>query len=224
MTEILSNEELNQQIRYVSHEIRNHLSICDMYSQIIRKNLEKNGIDNPSIINAVDCIQQSVKIIGTNLLELKSINSNAIRILDFEKTVMSAVQMSKAYIIDKNIEYETFVKNTGYIRADENRFLSVIVNIIKNGIEAIDIKGKITVIAEIKDNNGIIKISNNGKIIPKDKQNAIFEMGYTTKNTGSGLGLGICKRYLEDQNGTVALTKSTKAQTTFEIRIPVSSD
>ena len=41
MTNQLSNEELENQIRYVSHEIRNHLSICDMYTQIIRKNLEK---------------------------------------------------------------------------------------------------------------------------------------------------------------------------------------
>ena len=49
MTEQLTPETLNQQIRCVSHEIRNHLSICDMYSQIIRKNLEKSQIENASI-------------------------------------------------------------------------------------------------------------------------------------------------------------------------------
>ena len=46
---ISQNETINNQIRYVSHEIRNHLSICDMYSQIIKKNLEKEGILNNSI-------------------------------------------------------------------------------------------------------------------------------------------------------------------------------
>ena len=70
----LSIDELNQQIRCVSHEIRNHLSICDMYSQIIKRNLEKEGISNNSIKNAIDCIQKSIQIIGANLLDLKSLN------------------------------------------------------------------------------------------------------------------------------------------------------
>lgn len=221
MTNLLSIEELTQQIRNVSHEIRNHLSICDMYSQIIKKNLEKNGINNDSIENSIECIQQSIKIIGVNLLELKSLNNNNIRILDFEKIVKTGTEMSKAYISDKNIVFETFIKNTAPIKADESRLLSCIANIIKNGIEAIEIKGKISVIAEIKDNFGIIKISNDGKPIPKEKQKTIFQQGYTTKKTGSGLGLAICKRYLEEQNATIELTKSTKAQTTFEIKIPI---
>jgi signal transduction histidine kinase len=222
MTSILSNEELNQQIRNVSHEIRNHLSICDMYSQIIKKNLEKYEIHNSSIENAIECIQQSIKIIGTNLLELKSLNQNNPQILDFEKIVKTGAEMSKAYICDKNIEFEVYVKNTALINADETKLLSCITNIIKNGIEAIEIKGKISVLAEIKEDKGIIKITNDGKPIPKDKQETIFEQGYTTKKTGSGLGLAICKRYLGEQNITLELAKSTKTQTTFEIKIPIT--
>lgn len=221
MTETLSPDDIKNQIRYVSHEIRNHLSICDMYSQIIKKNLEKEGVKNPSIENAISCIQQSVRIIGTNLMELKSINNNCPQIFDFKNLVTKGVEMSKAYVCDKNIEFEVFIKNTDNIEVDENRFLSCLVNIIKNGIEAIDIKGKITVLGEVKDGKGIIKISNNGKQIPKDKQTTIFEQGYTTKQTGSGLGLAICKRFLAEQNATLELKKSTKEQTTFEISVKV---
>lgn len=219
MPETLSPDDIKNQIRYVSHEIRNHLSICDMYSQIIKKNLEKEGIKNPSIENAICCIQQSVRIIGTNLMELKSINNSCPQIFDFKNLVTKGVEMSKAYVCDKNIEFEVFIKNTDNIEADENRFLSCLVNIIKNGIEAIDIKGKISILGEVKNGKGIIKISNNGKPIPKDKQLTIFEQGYTTKQTGSGLGLAICKRFLAEQNATLELKKSTKDQTTFEIAI-----
>lgn len=224
MTEqVLTEENIKEQIRYVSHEIRNHLSICDMYSQIIKKTLEKSGIENPSLNNAINCIQQSVKIIGTNLLDLKSINSNTIRIYDFETILHKGFEMSKAYTCEKNIEFEIFVKNSANIMVDENKFLAVIVNIIKNGIEAIEIKGKISLIAEIKDNKGIIRISNDGKPISKEKQHNIFECGYTTKKTGSGLGLAICKKYLTEQNATIELKKSVKGQTTFEIVICAAS-
>lgn len=216
----LTTEELSQQIRCVSHEIRNHLSICDMYSQIIRKNLEKEGVENNSINNAIDCIQKSVQIISSNLLELKSLDSTATQIIDFKKSLNNAIELAKAYIIDKNIITESFIKNSANIKIDENKFLACIVNIIKNGIEAIEIKGKIEILAEIKNNYAIIKISNDGKPIPKDKQDTIFNSGYTTKKTGCGLGLAICKKYFDSIGAEIKLTKSTKNQTQFEIRIP----
>ncbi len=220
MIEKLS-DELNLQIRCVSHEIRNHLSICDMYSQIIRKNLEKAGICNPSIDNALDCIQKSIQIIGSNILELKSLNNTASKILDFETIVKEGTELAKAYIADKNIEFSVFIKNNAKIVADENRLLACIVNIIKNGIEAIEVKGKIEILAEVKNNTAIIKIGNNGKPIPKDKQKEIFTRDYTTKNSGCGLGLNICKKYLEEQNAGLELLKSGKNLTQFEITIPV---
>lgn len=221
MTTEISKEELEKQIKCVSHEIRNHLSICDMYSQIIKKNLDKEGISNQSIDNALECLQKSIQIIGTNLLDLKSMNNENPQIYDFEKVINHAAEMAKAYIIDKDIEFEVFIKNSSNIYIDENRFLACLVNIIKNGIESIDLKGKIEVLAEIKDSEGIIKLSNNGKPIPKEKQKEIFTQGYTTKKNGCGLGLAICKSFLESQNSKLLLTRSTKEKTTFEIRIPI---
>lgn len=222
MTELLTNEDLNLQIRCVSHEIRNHLSICDMYSQIIRKNLEKEGIENQSIQNAIDCIQKSIQIISANMLDLKSLNNSTPQIIDFETIVNKGIELSKAYVTeDKNIKFEVFIKNTDTIYIDECKFLACIVNIIKNAIESIELKGNIEVLAEVKDKFAILKISNDGKPIPKEKQNTIFEQGYTTKKTGCGLGLAICKSYLEYQKASLELTKSTKKQTQFEIKIPI---
>lgn len=221
MTEQLTADKINQQIKCVSHEIRNHLSICDMYSQIIKKNLEKSNIQNSSIENAIECIQKSIQIIGSNLLDLKSLNSETPHIIDFKNIIEQGVELAKAYVIDKNIEIEVFIKNTGNIFIDENKFLACIVNIIKNGIEAIEIKGKIEILAEIKDNTGIIKISNNGKPIPKEKQEDIFTLGYTSKKNGCGIGLAVCKQYFEKNNASLKLIKSGKNQTQFEIKIPI---
>ena len=65
-----------EQSRCVAHEIRNHLSICEIYTQIIKKNLEQEGIDNKSIDNAINCISKSLKIMNNSLLDLKSLNSH----------------------------------------------------------------------------------------------------------------------------------------------------
>ena len=57
--------------------------------------------------------------------------------------------------------------------------------------------------------------------ISKDKQQAIFEEGFTTKQTGSGLGLHICATNLKAQNAELKLTKSTSEKTEFEIILPI---
>ena len=222
ITKEKSTEQLNNQIRFISHEIRNNLSICDMYSRIIKRNLEKEGVNNSSIENALECIQKSIQIICANVMDLKSIDNIDLKIYDFENLVLRGIELSKAYIDDKEIDFDVFIKNSANILVDENRFLSVIVNIIKNGIESIDIKGKITVLGEIKEGRDYLKISNDGKPIPKDKQEKIFELGYTSKSSGSGLGLGICQKYLSSCGGTLRLVKSGKAETQFEISIPIS--
>jgi signal transduction histidine kinase len=220
MSEELTLETLKKQISYVSHEIRNNLSICDMYSQIVKRNLEKMGIENSSLENALDCIQKSVNIIGANLLDLKSLNNSTLQIFDFKTQVEKAVSLAKAYVVDKDIEFEVFVKNSDNVKIDENKFLSCLVNILKNAIEAIEVKGKIGVYGEVENSFAVVKITNDGKQIPKDKQEQIFSDGFTTKKTGSGIGLALCKKYFNDNNGDVKLVKSTKEQTVFEIQIP----
>lgn len=216
-----NDADISQQIRFVSHEIRNHLSVCDMYSQILKKHLIKDGYSNPSVDNAIDCIQKALQIISMNVADLKSININKQSVLDFKSCVKSAYEMAKAYIDDKNIETEIFIKNSAIIKIDENRLISCIVNIIKNAIEAIEIKGKISVLGEIKDNLAVLKIVNNGKPISQDKQGKIFDCGYTSKQCGSGYGLHICKKYLNSQNADLELVKSDKTETVFKITIPL---
>lgn len=221
MTIELTKDQLEQQIRCVSHEIRNHLSICDMYSQIIKRNLEKSGIENSSIENAINCIQNSVKIIGANLLDLKSLNNYAPKVVDLKNIVEKSAEMGEAYATEKDIEFEVYIKNSANIEIDDCRFLACLINIIKNGIESIETRGKIQILAEVKEDFATIKIGNNGKTIPKEKQKDIFKQGYTTKKNGCGIGLALCKNFLESQKATITLAKSTKAITQFEIKIPV---
>ena len=209
------------QTKCVSHEIRNHVSICDMYTEIIKKHLAKSGYENESVDNALECIQKSLKIISTSLLDLKMINNFEPKNCELKYIIEEGVRLANAYTLGKEITINCTIRNSAQIYIDENKFLACIVNIIKNGIEAIENKGEIEVFADVINSIVHIKISNNGKMIPKEKQEQIFSEGYTTKSTGCGLGLHICKTHLEMQQAKLTLNKSTKARTEFEITIPV---
>ncbi len=209
-----------EQSRCVVHELRNHLSICEIYTQIIRKNLEEEGIENQSVDNALNCISKSIKIMCNSLLDLKSLNNISQKECDIKAILEEGVKLSTVYIHDKDIKIHCNIKKSAIVYIDENKFLACLVNIIKNAIEAIDKKGEINVSLEIFNNEVHIKISNNGEAISKEKQAEIFEEGFTTKPTGSGLGLHICANNLKAQNGILKLNMSTAQKTEFEIIIP----
>ncbi len=209
-----------EQSRCVAHEIRNHLSICEIYTQIIKRNLEQEGVEVKSVDNALNCISKSIKIMCNSLLDLKSLNNLSPKRCDIKSILEEGIKLSKVYIHDKDIQIKCNIKSTSDVYIDENKFLACIVNIIKNAIEAIDKKGIINVSLEITKKEVHIKISNNGEAISKEKQEEIFEEGYTTKTTGSGLGLHICANNLKAQNGILRLNKSTSEITEFEIILP----
>lgn len=216
----LENFDTDKQISCVSHEIRNNISICDMYSQIIRKNLERDNILNSSIENALNCLQKSIQMISVNLLDLKSLNKNSPKIQNLESLLIKAIEFSKAYIEDKSINYKLDIKCNSEILVDENRFLSCIINILKNAIESISDIGEIHIETYKESYFSVIHISNNGIKIPDEIKDNIFKYGYTTKENGSGYGLYICKQYLESQNATLDLVRSDDEFTIFEIKIP----
>ena len=216
------NEIIYEQSRCIAHEMRNHLSICELYTQIIRKNLEKEGIKNSSIENALNCINKSLKIMNNNLLDLKSLNNFSPKICSIKKILEEGIKLSQVYICEKDIKITSDLQTDANVYIDENKFLACIVNIIKNAIEAISNDGEIHVSLQLADNNAHIKISNNGEAISEEKQKAIFEEGFTTKQTGSGLGLHICANNLKAQNAVLKLIESTEQKTVFEIILPVA--
>ncbi|CCX80020.1 multi-sensor signal transduction histidine kinase [Clostridium sp. CAG:715] len=215
------NDLIKEQSRCIAHEMRNHISICELYTQIIKKNLEKEGIQNTSLNNALNCINKSLKIMSNSLLDLKSLDNFNLKKVNIKKVLEEGIKLATAYISDKKIKITSNINIDAEVFIDENKFLACIVNIIKNAIEAIKKEGKINVSLEIEGDYIHIKISNNGEPISQEKQKSIFEEGFTTKPTGSGLGLHICANNLKAQNATLKLTKSTTEITEFEIILPI---
>lgn len=215
------NDLIKEQSRCIAHEMRNHISICELYTQIIKKNLEKEGIQNTSLNNALNCINKSLKIMSNSLLDLKSLDNFNLKKVNIKKVLEEGIKLATAYITDKKIKITSNINIDAEVFIDENKFLACIVNIIKNAIEAIKKEGKINVSLEIEGDYIHIKISNDGEPISQEKQKSIFEEGFTTKPTGSGLGLHICANNLKAQNATLKLTKSTTEITEFEIILPI---
>ena len=206
---------------YIAHEMRNLLSICNLYSDIIGKQGDKISFADKnaekSIINAQDCIKKSLKMACNLLLDFKSLRSTELKEYDLKNLIDESIELSKVYANGKDIKFENKNLQTANILVDENKFLTVLINLIKNAVENIAKKGKIIIATQIEKETVKITISNNGSPINKELQDKIFEKGFTTKSGGTGLGLVICKKTLEEQCAKLRLKKSDEVSTEFEI-------
>lgn len=210
---------------YLSHEMRNLFSICNLYSNIIKKQYDNviftTKETEQSVDNARDCIRKSLMMAGNLLLDFKSLNSMDLKEYDLNYLLKTGINLGGVYTTGKEIELVYDNKITANILVDENKFLSVLINLIKNAVENIEEKGQIVISTKNGNEEETIKIkiSNTGSPMSKEVQERIFEEGFTTKSTGSGLGLAICKQTLEEQFAKLSLIKSDKDSTEFEITV-----
>jgi signal transduction histidine kinase len=216
-------EFISTKSNYTAHEIRNQLSICNLYSNIIQKQIDKIKFNDEdvekSFNNALTYIQKSLEISGNLLLDLKSIKNISFKEYYLKDVIENAIKLSRVYMNSKDIKIENKISEKIIVLIDENKFLTVVINLIKNAIESIEEKGEILLKANVEDEQVKINISNNGLVISKDIQDKIFKEGFTTKSTGSGLGLIICKKTLEEQFAQLKLIKSDEYKTEFEITL-----
>lgn len=213
------DEYLAKKSRYISHEIKNHLSVIDVYTKIS----ETTCSQNKTVLNASNIIFNSIKNITKLLDSLKTFAEADLNIYDLKNTVYETAASLIEPAKNNNIDLQIDLHDNLMVVIDKDKFQNVILNLIKNAIEAQKNLEKtdkyIRIASRIIDDKISLTIENNGEKIAKKNQNKIFEEGFTTKSTGSGLGLYICKQNLEEQFCELSLLKSTDLITVFEIKM-----
>jgi signal transduction histidine kinase len=104
---------------------------------------------------------------------------------------------------------------------DANRVRQVLINLMKNAAEAMPGGGEIRVATDFADGYAELRVTDTGGGIPPDVAGRIFEPFCTTKESGTGLGLAVCQRIVEDHKGEIAYASSPGKGTTFTVRLPV---
>jgi PAS domain S-box-containing protein len=109
----------------------------------------------------------------------------------------------------KGIHFNTIIKPENYIiKGDHTKLMQVILNVLKNSIEAIDYDAaEKNITVSLEENNKIIElmVTDNGQGFDEDTSKRLFERGFTTKKSGTGLGLYNCKSIVESHNGSIEI-------------------
>lgn len=209
-------EFINKKSSYVSHELKNQLSIIDLYTDILIKNMGENA--------QLKTIKKALRMANNSLIELKAIKNANIKECELNELVSEACELASVYANENGKEITISVENELLVEvfADTDKFIGVLVNLIKNAAEAIEEKGEIRVKTTMTDDrHASVIVENTGRPISIDRREQIFNEGFTTKEKGSGIGLFYAKKSMEEQDGHLRMLKSDAESTQFEVNIPM---
>jgi signal transduction histidine kinase len=155
----------------------------------------------------------------TDLPKIKPVKFSIERMFENTKVLFSKETGVKEIEISAEIESNEFM-----LMADEKLFEQVLINLVKNSIEAINrVNGKIVLRAFHKmDGFSSVQVIDNGKGITPGEVENIFVPSFTTKENGTGIGLTISKQIIQLHGGTIAVTSQPNKETCFEICLPLN--
>jgi signal transduction histidine kinase len=125
---------------------------------------------------------------------------------------------------DNEVQYELFLcPEKLSVLANRTHLNRVLVNLMKNAIQAIphDRRGRIEIHLYEEEDFAVVKVSDNGNGIAPDARDKIFSPNFTTKSTGSGLGLAMSKNIIESLEGQIYFETQVGEGTDFYIKLPL---
>jgi len=205
----------------LAHEIRNPLAGIAGVIEIIGRDLPATS---PARSVVKDVRQEIARInhIVTDLLQTARPHPPTVRKSDLNTTVEHAVMLGRQQAQSKAVEI-TLHKDSSLpeVEHDSDQIHQVLLNLLLNALQAIDTNGKITVTVKPLGTTAIVEVADNGRGIPPDHLPNIFRPFYTTKGDGTGLGLSLARRIVEDHHGHIDVTSAVGKGTTFAVILPL---
>lgn len=203
----------------LSHEIKNSLSNISAYIQLLQ--LER-VLDNGRAEKILTEILRINKLLYDFKRLTKPVQMNFSR-YSLNEILRSTIEIMKPKANMHKIGFNISIPEEPiYVKADKSALQQVFVNLIENAIQAMGSGGLLFVELKCIDESGDIVISfkDTGPGIPEEQINQIFKLFYTTKETGSGLGLSLCQSIIKYHGGEIKVHSVVGEGSTFTITLP----
>jgi signal transduction histidine kinase len=208
----------------LAHEIRNPLAGIAGVIEIVGRDLPSTSPAR-AVVKDIRIEIAQINRILTDLLQTARPHPPEVRESDLNTTVEHAVMLARQQVLSRPIKIELHKDpNLAHVEHDSDQIHQVILNLLLNSVQAIEGEGIVRVLLAARKNQALISVIDSGRGISPEHLPFIFRPFYTTKGNGTGLGLSLARRIVEDHRGRIEVQSEVGRGTEFLITLPVRQD
>ena len=215
-------KEIGEMAASVAHEIRNPLGGIEGFASLLYRDLS-NSTEQQQMAHSIIQGVRALNRLVSNVLNYARPLQLKLKRTNMQDVIADVVTLVKADpVLLKTILIQERISTTELIATiDLELIKAALLNLIRNSIQAMS-EGKITISLSRDDNNAIIEVSDTGKGIPEDNLENIFSPFFTTKATGTGIGLAEVHKIVKAHGGIIDVKTKLGKGTTFVLSIPLN--
>lgn len=207
----------------IGHELGNPLNGMSLTIQLLEQRLGRQAAPMDSqVTSTISRLKREIARLNLLLLDFRALSRRDkydLRRTNIRDVVTEALEMELAHFNELGIQVQCdFQADLGTITIDADKMKQVILNLAKNGADAMEGGGKLTIKASASASGVVLEISDTGVGISPDVD--IFEPFFTTKPSGTGIGLTIVRQIVHAHGGTITYQSELGKGTNFFITIP----
>lgn len=210
---------VNQLAAGIAHEIRNPLTSLKGFLQLLKVEGKKNEAYFRVMIDEIEKIES----ITSELLYISKPISNTKKMESINQMINDVIILIQPQANLRNIILKLVQVEEYSFYCDRSKFKQVLLNLIKNAIEAMNAPGVIKIVVEKIQNHINIDFIDEGPGIPANILHKLSDPFFTTKESGTGLGLMVTKKILDQHNAKIKFFSNEEVGSTFRIILPANN-
>ena len=210
--------------RRIAHEIKNPLTPIQLSMYRLRKNLGSDRYDEifqqsyTSITNEVESLRNMV----TEFSDFARMPKPRTSLVDPTEIVQNAINLYTE--LPDNITLHTeLADDLPQVMADSNQMRQVLHNLMSNAVDAMSDGGQLSVKTQLEADDVVIQISDTGCGMSEEVRQKIFTPYFTTKETGTGLGMAITAQIIEEHGGEISIESEEGVGTTVTVKLKAAA-
>lgn len=231
MAHLVRVQALGEMAAGIAHEINQPLAAINSYAEASKRHLQSGESRTEKVMELTGKISDQAKRAGSVVSHLRAMMQNKISnpvALDINNLLMDVAELAE--IETKSNDCKLIFKyshSLPNVVCDGIQIQQVALNLISNAVDAMhdaasDVEKNITVETRAKDNNYVeVCVTDNGSGINVQDVGNIYEAFYTTKDSGLGMGLSICKSIIENHGGELGYSQNETGGSKFCFSLPV---
>jgi two-component system sporulation sensor kinase A len=202
----------------VAHEIRNPLTSLKGFTKLLS---DADDVIRHEYLRIMESELNRINDIVSELMLVAKPQAVSFEYTNIKELIYSVVRLLETQAIIKNIQiWVNIQEDIPPIYGVENQLKQLLINLLKNAIESMDADGEIHIKIENRNDAVAIVIKDQGCGIPPDRLKTLGEPFYTTKEKGTGLGLMVCFKIIEEHRGAIHFSSVEGQGTKVEIEVP----